>query len=131
MSTPDRTHPARVVLGTMFTGAGIAHIVKHEWFEKLVPASVARWRKPISAVTAVIQIVGGLAMFIPRARTLARWANLAMLVPTLPAAAAQTSTPELLRQARIPPALAPVRVVVQAIVAALTWWATRPPSEQH
>jgi hypothetical protein len=70
-------------------------------------------------------------MFIPRARALARWANLTMLVPTLPAAAAQISTPEVLRQAGVPPALAPVRVVVQAIVAALTWWATRPPSEQH
>jgi hypothetical protein len=62
----------------------------------------------------------------------ARWANLAMLVPTLPAAADQINHPDVLRKAGIPPALAPVRVVVQTLVAALTWWATRPSANhQH
>jgi uncharacterized membrane protein len=51
---------------------------------------VARWRKPISAITAVIQFVGGITMFIPRLRVVARWTSLAMLMPTLPAAVAQT-----------------------------------------
>ena len=46
-------------------------------------------------------------MFIPRLRAVARWANLAMLVPTLPAAAAQIKHPEVLRKAGVPPALAP------------------------
>jgi hypothetical protein len=49
-----------------------------------------------------------------------------MLVPTLPAAIDQINHPEVLRKAGIPPQLAPVRVVVQTLVAALTWWATRP-----
>jgi uncharacterized membrane protein len=126
MTTPDPTRKARGLLGTAFIGAGIAHVVKHGWFEQLVPAQLSQWRKPISAVTAVIQIVGGISMFIPRLRALARWANLAMLVPTLPAAADQINHPDVLRKAGIPPALAPVRVVVQILVAALTWWATRP-----
>ena len=131
MTTPDPTRKARILLGTAFTGAGIAHVVKHEWFEQLVPKSFSQWRKPISAVTAVIQIVGGISIFIPRLRVIARWANLAMLVPTLPAAIDQINHPEVLRKAGIPPQLAPVRVVVQTLVAALTWWATRPlPSDQ-
>jgi uncharacterized membrane protein len=113
-------------LGTAFTGAGVAHILKHEWFEGLVPEPLVRWRKPISAVTAVIQIVGGLSMFAPRLRSVARWTNLAMLVPTLPAAADQIRHPEILRQAGVPPQLAPVRVMVQTLVAVLTWWATQP-----
>jgi uncharacterized membrane protein len=66
MTALDRATKVRVVLGVAFTGAGIAHIVKHDWFEQLVPESLARWRKPISAVTAVIQLVGGMSMFIPR-----------------------------------------------------------------
>ena len=90
-----------MVLGTAFTGAGIAHVVKHEWFEQLVPEQFTRWRKPISSVTAVIQFVGGISMFIPRLRAVARWANLAMLVPTLPAAAAQIKHPEVLRKAGV------------------------------
>jgi uncharacterized membrane protein len=126
MTTPDPTRKARILLGTTFTGAGIAHVVKHEWFEQLVPESLSQWRKPISAVTAVIQFVGGVSMFVPRLRVVARWTNLAMLVPTLPAAIDQINHPEVLRKAGIPPQLAPVRVVVQTLVAALTWWATRP-----
>ena len=129
--TPDHARTVRILLGTAFTGAGIAHVIKHEWFEQLVPESVAQWRKPISAVTAVIQLVGGVAMFIPRARVWARWVNLAMLVPTLPVAIAQKNSPEVLRRAGVPPALAPVRAVVQAIVAGLTWWATRQPATQR
>ena len=128
MNTTDPTRNTRILLGTAFTGAGIAHIVRHEWFEGLVPESLSQWRKPISAVTAVNQIVGGISMFIPQLRALARWTNLAMLVPTLPAAADQINHPEVLRRAGNPPALAPVRVVVQILVAALTWWATRQPS---
>jgi uncharacterized membrane protein len=128
MTTPDPTLKARVFLGTAFTGAGIAHIVKHEWFEQLVPEPFSQWRKPISAVTAVIQIVGGISMFVSRLRVIARWANVGLLVPTLPAAADQINHPEVLRRAGIPTALAPVRVVAQILVVALTWWATRPPA---
>ncbi|HZC92634.1 MAG TPA: hypothetical protein VE400_18620 [Mycobacterium sp.] len=126
MTTPDPARKARILLGTAFTGAGIAHVVKHEWFEQLVPEPLFRWRKSISAVTAVIQFVGGISMFIPRLRVVGRWTNLAMLVPTLPAAIDQINHPEALRKAGILPQLAPVRVVVQTLVAALTWWATRP-----
>lgn len=83
-TTTDSTVEARVVLGTAFTGAGVAHVVKHEWFERLVLEQFSRWRKPISAVTAVIQIVGGISMFVPRLRLIARWANVGLLLPTLP-----------------------------------------------
>ena len=126
MSSPDPTTKVRILLGTAFTGAGVAHVVKNEWFEQLVPEQLAQWRKPISAVTAIIQIVGGISMFVPQLRILARWTNLAMLVPTLPAAVDQINHPDVLRNAGIPPGLAPVRVVVQTVLAGLTWWATRP-----
>ena len=104
MTATDSTRKVRILLGIAFTGAGIAHVIKNEFFEQLVPDSLAQWRKPISAVTAVIQFVGGVSMFIPRLRAVARWAtprlravarwaNLAMLVPTLPAAFAQPAIP--------------------------------------
>jgi uncharacterized membrane protein len=134
MTAPDPTVKVRVLLGTAFTGAGIAHIVKHEWFEQLVPASLARWRKPISAVTAVIQLVGGISLFIPRLRVLARWTNLAMLVPTLPAAVAQTHHPDQMRALGVNPKIVVARFPAQMAVAAATWWATRPtatPTDQQ
>lgn len=131
MTTPDPTRTARIVLGTAFTGAGIAHVVKHEWFERVVPESLAQWRKPISAVTAMVQFVGGISMFIPRLRSLARWTNLAMLVPTLPAAVAQTRHPDQMRALGVNPKLVIARIPAQMLVASATWWATRPPSAQH
>jgi uncharacterized membrane protein len=125
MSTPDPTTKIRILLGTAFTAAGIAHIVKHEWFEQLVPEQLAQWRKPISAATAVIQLVGGISMFIPRLRVLARWTNLAMLVPTLPAAVAQTRHPDQMRALGVNPKIVVARIPAQILVAAATWWATR------
>lgn len=54
MTASDSTHTVRILLGIAFTGAGIAHVVKNEFFESLVPDSLAQWRKPISAVTSVM-----------------------------------------------------------------------------
>jgi uncharacterized membrane protein len=130
MTAPDPTRPARILLGTMFTGAGIAHFVKHELFEQVVPQPLSQWRKPISAGTGVIQILSGIAMFIPKMRTFVRWSTVGLLVPTLPIAADQINHPELIRKFGVPPALAPVRVVVQALVVALAWWATRTPTNE-
>lgn len=131
MTAPDPTRTTRILLGTAFTGAGIAHVVKHEFFENLVPDSLARWRKPISAATAVIQFVGGISMFVPRLRVLARWTNLAMLVPTFPAAVAQTRQPDQMRALGVNPKLVIARIPAQLLVATVTWWATRPLANVH
>jgi uncharacterized membrane protein len=131
VTTPDPTGKARILLGTAFTGAGIAHVVKHEWFEQLVPELLSQWRKPISAVTAVIQFVGGISMFVPRLRVVARWVNLAMLVPTLPAAIDQTRHPDRMRELGLNPKAVVARIPAQMLVAALTWWATRPLSNDQ
>ena len=128
MTTPDPTLKARVFLGTIFTGAGVAHLVKHDVFEQVVPKPFFQWRKPISAVTGVIQILSGVAMFFPRLRTFARWSTVGLLVPTLPFAVDQIRRPEEIRKFGVPPALGPVRVVAQILVVALTWWATQPPA---
>ncbi|HZE16651.1 MAG TPA: hypothetical protein VE197_13610 [Mycobacterium sp.] len=103
MTGPDPTRNSRILLGTAFTAAGIANIIKHQWFEQLVPEPLSQWRKPISAVTAVIQLVGGISMFILRLRIVARWTNLAMLVPTLPAAIDQTRHPDRMRELGVAP----------------------------
>lgn len=126
MTTRDPTLKARILLGAAFTGAGIAHVVKHEWFEQLVPESLFQWRKPISAVTAIIQLVGGVSMFVPRLRVVARWTNLAMLMPTLPAAVDQTRHPDRMRELGLNPKAVAARIPLQMLVAALTWWTTRP-----
>jgi uncharacterized membrane protein len=131
MTTTDSTHNVRTVLGLAFGGAGIAHFVKREFFAQLVPESLAAYRTPINVVTGILQIVGAIAMFIPGSRSVARWTNLALLVPTLPPAVNQIRRPETLRKVGVPPQLAPVRVVAQLLVIAATWHATRPAPGEH
>ena len=104
MTAPDPTFKARLFLGTTFTGAGIAHFVNHEVFEQVVPKPCFQWRKPISAVTGVIQILSGIAIFFPRMRAFARWSTVGLLVPTLPFAVDQINHPDILRKFGVPPA---------------------------
>lgn len=127
MNTEDPARNARVLLGMAFSGAGIAHVVKHEWFEQLVPDVLSQWRKPISAATAVVQILSGISMFIPRLRAFARWSTVGLLVPTLPAAFDQTRHPERMRELGLNPKTVAARIPAQMLVVALAWWATRPP----
>lgn len=132
MTTNDSSRKTRIVLGSMFGAAGIAHFTKREFFDQLVPESLAAYRTPINIVTGILQIVGAVTMFIPRLRLLARWTNLALLVPTLPPAVNQIRHPESLRRVGIPPQLAPVRVAAQLLVIVATWRSTRPvPGERE
>lgn len=131
MTTTDSTRKVRTLLGVAFAGAGIAHFVKRDFFDQLVPESLAAYRTPINVVTGVLQTVGAITMFVPGLRAFARWTNLALLVPTLPPAVNQVRHPETLRRVGIPPQPAPVRVVAQLLVIAATWHVTRPVPAEH
>lgn len=131
MTTLDLTRRTRTVLGVLFAAAGIAHFAKQEFFDQLVPDSLARYRTPINLVTGLMQGVGAATMFFPRLRAVARWTNLALLVPTLVPAINQIRDPESLRKVGIPPQLAPVRVLAQVGVIAATWRSTRPIPDTH
>ncbi len=41
MRTNDDARRLRVILGTLFAGAGIAHFAKRDFFDQLVPESLA------------------------------------------------------------------------------------------
>jgi uncharacterized membrane protein len=121
----DPTRNTRRVLGLVFAGAGIAHFAHREFFNQLVPKSLADYATTINVVTGIIQISGAVALFIPRLQNVARWSNLALLVPTLPAAINQVLHPESLEKVGIPPQLAIVRVFAQLCVIGVVWRATR------
>jgi hypothetical protein len=48
-NSPDPSRKARIALGTAFTSAGIAHIVKNEWFEQMDPAARPNGIHPAAA----------------------------------------------------------------------------------
>jgi uncharacterized membrane protein len=118
----------RAFLGVQFLGAGALHFTHHHAFEQVVPESVAPYRRELSLTTGMLQIVAGVSFFVPRLRTVARWAALAVVLPSFPAAFNQVRHPEpVVQTMRIPPALVPLRIPLQALVAGLVWWATRSP----
>lgn len=129
MNPNDRKRLARRVLGTAFTGAGIAHFTHAEFFANLVPASLARYRREINWATGVYQTAGGLTFFDVRLRTVARWSSIALLVPTFPEAFRQVREPERLKALGLPPRLAAARIVAQAAVLGLVWWSTQPDND--
>lgn len=124
-TTPDPTRNTRTVLGVVFAGAGIAHFTHYEFFNQLVPESLAGYATAINVATGIIQISGAVTLFIPRLKNVARWSNLALLVPTLPAAINQIWHPESLEKLGVPPQLAIVRVFAQLGIIGVVWRATR------
>ncbi|KAJ5657611.1 uncharacterized protein N7484_001260 [Penicillium longicatenatum] len=121
----DPIRNTRTVLGLGFAGAGIVHFAHREFFNQLVPKSLAEYARTINVVTGIIQISGAVALFIPRLRNVAQWSNLALLVPTLPATINQVLHPESLEKVGIPPQLTIVRVFAQLCVILVVWRATR------
>jgi uncharacterized membrane protein len=63
---------------------------------------------------------------VPRLRAVARWSAIPLLVVTLPGAVDQVIHPAAIESVGLSPALAAVRVLVQLLMIALIWWATKP-----
>ena len=116
----------RIGIGVLVAGAGLAHFTHAEFFSTLVPDSLGAYRGLVNAATGVIQTAMGVAFFFPRLRAAARWSTIALLGLTLPAAIDQVLHPEVIESLGITPAAAALRVLVQLLMIALVWWATRP-----
>lgn len=121
----DPSRNSRAALGVLFAAAGIAHFTYREFFDQLVPDMLADYAEPLNIITGTLQIVGAITMFIPPLRNVARWTNLALLVPTLLPAVGQMLSSESLDKAGVPPQFALFRVFAQLFVIAAVWWATR------
>lgn len=125
-SRSDPTRNLRIALGVLFIAAGVAHLVVPGTFGQMVPGYLADYRTLVNLVTGFLQIVGGITLLVPRLRLVARWTNLALLVPSLVPAIQEIFNHGGLEKVGIPPQLTPVRVLVQLLVIFLTWRATRP-----
>lgn len=130
MNANDKRRLARRILGTAFTGAGIAHFTHADFFANVVPAALADHKREINWATGVYQTAGGLTFFDPRLRQVARWSSIALLVPTFPEAFRQVREPERMKSLGLPPRLAAMRIVAQAAVLGVVWWSTQPDDQE-
>lgn len=131
MSSPKVKKFVRIAFGALMTGAGLAHFTHAEFFHKLVPESVSAYAGLILVATGVYQATVGMCFFIPRLHAVARWGTIVLLAGTLPAAVDQVIHPATIESVGITPAMAAVRVVVQAFQIWLVWWATSPDKNER
>ena len=120
----------QISIGVLVAGAGLAHFTHAEFFSTLVPDSLGAHRGVVNVSTGIIQTAMGVTFFVPRLRAVARWSTTALLGLTLPAAIDQVIHPEVVESLGITRAGAALRVLVQLLMIALIWWATRP-DDQH
>lgn len=127
-SGPDR-RAARQLLGAIFITAGIAHLTHQRFYRSVLPYWLIEARREIDAATGTAEVFGGVLLFMPKLRKLARWTDLVLLAPGLLAAFGEMRHPNRgIRFAQHHPGLNPLGPVAlapgHAGLAGLLWWAT-------
>jgi uncharacterized membrane protein len=106
-----------------FVVAGINHFVNPDFYLAMMPPWVPLHREAVW-LSGVLEVAGGLAVLAPRARAMAGWALVALLVAIFPANLHMAVNPELYPDFGATVLWA--RLPFQALFIAWAWWATRP-----
>jgi uncharacterized membrane protein len=120
---------ARQLLGAIVLTAGIAHLTHQRFYRSLLPYWLLEMRREIDVVTGTAEVFGGVVLFIPKLRKLARWTNLALLAPGLLAAIGEVRHPSRLspfskHHAVLNPVGPLMLAPAHAGLAGVLWWAT-------
>ena len=109
---------ALVVAAVFYTGAGVLHFVKPEFYLKIMPRYLP-WHVELVQISGVAEILGGLGLLVPRTRRLAAWGLVALLIAVFPANLYMAMNPVEAGAATIAPAIRWGRLPLQAV---LIWW---------
>lgn len=107
----------RIVMGVLYIGAGIAHLVLTSAFASIVPDYLPRHRE-IVLLSGVAEIAGGLGVLLPPTRRVAAWGLVLLLVAVFPANVWMVQHPE--RFSEVPLWILWIRLPLQV---PLIWWA--------
>lgn len=134
-STVDGRAAARQLLGAIFIAAGIVHLTHQRFYRRMVPYWLVQARNEIDVAAGMAQVFGGVVLFVPKLRGLARWLNLAILAPAVPPVIGELRRPYRSRSfSRQRPGLNPIGPLGMApghvSLAVLLWWATKPQDAQ-
>lgn len=110
-------------MGALYVALGLNHFVNEAFYVSIMPPYVP-WHRPMVWISGVLEIALGIAVFFPRARSLAGWGLVALLVAIFPAnlhmALATPGTYDA-------PAWALwLRLPIQGLLVAWAIWSTRP-----
>ena len=114
---------ALVVLALAFIAAGVNHFVNPTFYVKIMPAYLPAHLELVY-VSGVFEILGGVAVLIPRIRGIAGWGLVLLLIAVFPANLHMALNPEL--YPGLSRAALYARLPLQALLIAWAYWATRP-----
>jgi uncharacterized membrane protein len=122
---PDRRSRkvALIALGPFFVAAGGNHFLDPDFYLRMMPPSLPA---PLGLVylSGVLEIVGGVAVFVPKLRSIAGWGLVLLLVGVFPANVYMALHPEQFPE--FAPILLWIRLPLQGLFIAWAYWATRP-----
>lgn len=117
---------ALLALGPTYVAAGVNHLLNPEWYLRMMPPYLPA-PDLLVLVSGLLEMVGGVAVFVPRFRSAAGWGLVLLLVAVLPANLHMALHPESFPE--IPAFLLVARLPFQLLLMGWAWWATRPEAE--
>jgi uncharacterized membrane protein len=110
------------LLALLFIAAGVRHFTHPDFYVKIMPPYLP-WHYELVLISGAFEIIGGVALLVPRLQVAAAWGLIALLVAVFPAnvhmalhAEAYPEIPAVLLWARLP---------FQAVFIAWAYWYTR------
>ena len=110
-------------IGIALTAAGLNHFVSTELYVAIMPDYLP-WHEALVWISGAAEIVLGIALLVPRTRTLAGWGIIALLIAVFPANLHMALHPE--RFGDVPSLALYARLPFQLVFIGLGWWAARP-----
>lgn len=122
---PQRSRTiALLALSVFFVAAGVNHFLRPAFYLTIMPPYLPMHLELVY-LSGALEVLGGVAVLVPRIRAGAGWGLIAVLVGIFPANVHMAVNPDLY------PDLAPLalylRLPVQGLFIWWAYWATRPP----
>ncbi len=111
------------LIAVLFVGAGILHFVIPDLYVQIVPPYLP-FPLALVYISGAAEILGGIGVLIPKARTWAGWGLIALLIAVFPANLYMALEPEGIGLERAALGLW-LRLPLQFVLIAWVWWATR------
>jgi len=108
----------RVFLGVIFVLQGINHFINDDILVRMMPGYLP-WSMPLVHLSGVAEVILGVLVFIPRARHLAGWGIIALLIAVFPANIEMAMHPE--QWTEVPEFALWLRLPFQPVFMAWAW----------
>ncbi len=118
----------RILLGLLAIGfvlAGVNHFVNADFYVAIMPPYLP-WHLPLVWLSGIAEVALGIAVLMPRTRSLAGWGLIALLVAVFPANLHMALNPGDF--ADVPRWALYLRLPLQLVLIAWAYWATRTPN---